>query len=316
MFADSARRFHDLTVSSYRKRLRGVIAPPKTVLTHSPLFLFPLIGVETIFNLLYNLPDVGIALLLGTVGACLLTGVPFLREKLLRIQVPADQSEAVSKALSVVIGFTGVVLAFSLVQAHNNLRNLEAQVGTEGHNLAQLDRLLVRYGDPEVFLTTSYAADAIRVSLREYAKSIVKDEWPELSKGRPSQRTKALFRPISRGILAIDPPPGRQSLIYAEMLKKADEIAADRKARVVAATKLELPWIFWETIAALLVVLLLLAAFSEATFGCAVALAGQGFGLALLVALVFIFDEPFKGQNAVSPQPIVTVISEMETRTE
>ena len=68
--------------------------------------------------------------------------------------------------------------------------------------------------------------------------------------------------------------------------------------------------------AVLLIVLLLLAAFSEATFGCAVALGGLGFGLALLVALVFIFDEPFKGQNAVSPQPIVTVIAEMQTRTE
>jgi Protein of unknown function (DUF4239) len=253
---------------------------------------------------------------LGAIGACLLAGVPFLREKLLRIQVPADQSEAASKGLSVVVGFTGVVLAFSLVQAHNNLRNLEAQVGKEGHSLAQLDRLLVRYGDPELFLSTSYATDAIRVSLREYANSIVSDEWPELSKGRPSQRTKALFRPISRAILAIDPPPGRQSLIYAEMLKKADEIAADRKARVVAATKLELPWIFWETIVALLVTLLILAAFSEATFGRAVALGTQGFGLALLVALVFIFDEPFKGQSAVSPEPIVTVIAEMQTRTE
>jgi Protein of unknown function (DUF4239) len=315
VFADSVRRFHDLTVSTYRKTLRGVIAP-KTVLTHSPLFLFPLIGVETIFNRLYKLPDVGIALVFGTVGACLLAGLPFLREKLLRIQVLGDDSEFASKALNVVIGFTGVVLAFSLVQAHNNLRNLEAQVGTEGHNLAQLDRLLIRYGDPELFLTTSYATDAIRVSLREYADSIVKDEWPELSKGRPSQRTRALFRPISRGILAIDPPPGRQSLIYAEMLKKTDEIAADRKARVVAATKLELPWIFWETIVALLVVLLLLAAFSEATFVRAVALGGQGFGLALLVSLVFIFDEPFKGQSAVSPEPIVTVVAEMQTRTE
>jgi hypothetical protein len=308
VFADSVRRFHDLTVSTYRKTLRGVNAAPKTVLTHSPLFLLPLIGVETIFNRLYSLPDVGIALLFGTVGACLLAALPFLREKLLRIQVlDDDESEFASKALNVVIGFTGVVLAFSLVQAHNNLRNLEAQVGTEAHNLAQLDRLLIRYGDPE---------DAIRVSLREYAGSIVRDEWPELSKGRPSERTRALFRPISRGILAIDPPPGRKSLIYAEMLKKADEIAADRKARVVAATKLELPWIFWETIVALLVVLLLLAAFSEPTFVRAVALGGQGFGLALLVALVFIYDEPFKGQSAVSPEPIVTVVAEMQTRTE
>ena len=162
-----------------------MIAAPKTVLTHSLLFLFPLIGVETTFNWLYSLPDVGIALLLGAIGACLLAGVPFLREKLLRIQVPGDQSEAAHNALSVVIGFTGVVLAFSLVQAHSNLRNLEAQVGTEAHNLAQLDRLLVRYGDP--------GSGAIRTSLRDYANSIVRDEWPELRKGRPSARTAALF---------------------------------------------------------------------------------------------------------------------------
>jgi hypothetical protein len=137
---------------------------------------------------------------------------------------------------------------------------------------------------------------------------------PELSNARSSERTAALFRPISRSVLAIEPPPGRRSLIYAEMLKQVDEIAADRKARVVAATKLESPSIFWETIMALLVILLLLATFSEATFGRAVALAGQGFGLALLVALVFIFDEPFKGQASVSPEPIVKVVAEMQAR--
>jgi hypothetical protein len=272
-----------------------------------PLLLPPLIGVETMFNWLYSLPDVGIALLFGIVGACLLAGVPFLREKVLRVHVSGDHSEAASSALGVVIGFTGVVLAFSLVQAHGNLRNLETQVGIEAHNLAQMDRLLVRYGDP--------GNGAIRVSLRDYASSIVTDEWPELRKGRPSERTTELFGPISRGILAIDPTAGRQSLIYAEMLKKVDEIAADRKTRVVAATKLELPWIFWETIITLLAILLLLAAFSEVKAGHEVALAGQGFGLALLVALVFIYDEPFKGQSSVSPEPIVTVIAEMQDRT-
>ena len=86
------------------------------------------------------------------------------------------------------------------------------------------------------------------------------------------------------------------------MLKKVDEIAADRKARVVAATKVELPPIFWQIIIALLVILSVLATFSEATSGRAVALAGQGFALALLVALVFIFDEPFKGHSSVSPE--------------
>ncbi len=282
-----------------------MIAAPEQVLARCPLFLSPLIGVGAPFDWIYGLPNIGIALLFGVSGACLLAGAPFLREKILRIRVPSTHSEATDKALAVVIGFTGVVLAFSLVQATGNLRNLETQAGTEAHNIDGMDRLLLRYGDP--------ATIAMRGELRDYANSIVRDEWPELRKGRRSEQTSALFRPISSGILKIEPPPGRQSLIYAEMLKKVDEIAADRKTRVVA-THLELPPIFWQTIIGLLVIVLLLATFSEATFGRAVALGCQAFGLALLVALVFIFDEPFKGQTSVSSEPIVRVIAEMQAR--
>jgi hypothetical protein len=73
--------------------------------------------------------------------------------------------------------------------------------------------------------------------------------------------------------------------------------------------------IFWETILLLFLVLLVLAAFSEITFstGSAMALGCQGFVMTLLVALVFIFDRPFKGRN-LSPKPIKTAITEMQNR--
>jgi hypothetical protein len=63
-----------LAVSTYRERLREMIAAPKQVLAQSPLFLWPLIGLETMFHWLYRLPDIGIALLFGIAGACLLAG--------------------------------------------------------------------------------------------------------------------------------------------------------------------------------------------------------------------------------------------------
>jgi hypothetical protein len=63
---------------------------------------------------------------------------------------------AAHDALTVVIGFVGLILAFSLVQEQNNVRNLEAQIGTEANNLDQLDRLLVRFGTP--------GDDALRIS--------------------------------------------------------------------------------------------------------------------------------------------------------
>jgi hypothetical protein len=224
-----------------------------------------------------------------------------------RIQVQSDDAKAAHDALTVVIGFVGLILAFSLVQEQNNVRNLEQQVGTEANNLNQLDRLIVRFGTP--------GDDALRISLREYANSIVKDEWRELREGRASGRTSKLLRELSEDVSAIDPEPGHQSLIYTEILKKVDELASARESRLVAAANIRLAPIFWETIVFLLLILLVLASFSEMTFsrGGAMALGCQGFAVTVLVALVFIFDRPFK-RRTLSRQPIITAIAEMQNR--
>lgn len=256
---------------------------------------------------LYRLPNSCIARLFGVIGAALFVAALFLRVKLLRIEVQSDHAKAAHDALTVVIGFVGLILAFSLVQEQNNVRNLEAQIGAEANNLAQLDRLLVRFGGP--------GDDPLRISLREYANSIAKDEWRELRKGRASGRTTRLFRELSEDISAIDPVPGRQSLIYTEMLKKVDELASARESRLVAAANIRLAPIFWETIVFLLLILLVLASFSETTFspGGAMALGCEGFAVTVLVALVFIFDRPFK-RGTLSRQPIIKAIVEMQNR--
>jgi hypothetical protein len=256
---------------------------------------------------LYQLPNFCIAILFGVIGAALFVGVLLFRVKLLRIQVQPDNAKAAKDALTVVIGFVGLILAFSLVQEQNNVRNLEAQIGAEANNLDQLDRLLVRFGAP--------GDNALRISLREYANSILKDEWRELRKGRASVVTARQFRELSQDVSAINPAPGRQSLIYTEILKKVDELAAARESRLVAAANIRLAPVFWETIVFLLLILLVLAAFSESRFsaGAAMALGCQGFAVAMLVALVFIFDRPFNGRN-LSPKPIKNVIGEMQNR--
>jgi Protein of unknown function (DUF4239) len=154
------------------------------------------------------------------------------------------------------------------------------------------------------------------LSLREYANSIVNDEWPQLSKSRVSGRSTRLLRELTRDFSALDPEPGRQSLIYPEMLKKIDELTLARETRLVAAINIRLAPIFWESIGFLLLILLILAALSESTFSlsAALALGCQGFALTLLVALVFVFDRPFRGRTSVSPQPVIKVIAEMQNR--
>ena len=100
------------------------------------------------------------------------------------------------------------------------------------------------------------------------------------------------------------------------MLKKIDELTLARETRLVAAIDIRLAPIFWETIVFLFLILLILAALSETTFslGGALALGSQGFAVTLLVALVFVFDRPFRGRTSVSSQPITKVIAEMQNR--
>ena len=106
----------------------------------------------------------------------------------------------------------------------------------------------------------------------------------------------------------------RARLIYADLVKITDQLVESREDRLTAAD-LGLPPIFWEVIAFLLVLLVGFAAFVEPQRGRAISLGGLGIGLALLITLVFIFDQPFLGDMSVTPEPIVKVLRVMRART-
>jgi hypothetical protein len=261
-------------------------------------------GSSQMIAFLYSLPDLGVAILFGCTAAALFVAAPLLR---LAVFGPvSDANSEIARATLVTItGFTGAVLAFSLVQAQGNLRSVEKTVSSEATQLNQLDRLLIRYGDPKVA--------AIREPLRIYAESLVKDEWPELTRHSSSQRSAELFGALSQSILAVQPSPGRESVIFADMVKITDQLAESRQDRL-NETDLGLPPIFWEVIGSLMLLLVGFAAFVEPQRGRTMSLGGLGAGLALLVTLVFIFDQPFLGTVSVTPDAIIKAIAEMRAR--
>jgi len=84
----------------------------------------------------------------------------------------------------------------------------------------------------------------------------------------------------------------------------------------VEAAQIALPAIFWEVILQLLALLAGFSLLGEARGGNALALAGQGFGLALLIGLLFVLDFPFYGEVAVSPQPIFQALAAVQAHTD
>jgi hypothetical protein len=258
---------------------------------------------------LYTLPDLAISAIFGTVMFIAVAFLPYLLRPLLRVTTDKDTVDFATRAQTTVIGFLAIVLSFSLVNAQLNLRNVDALVSREAAAINQMDRLLLRYSDPKVA--------EMRSLLAAYAQSIVNVDWPLLTQGNQSElasKSSQTFGPLSRAVYSITPLAGRQTEIYGQILKQIDDLSEMRSQRIEAAN-IRLPDIFWNVIFALFSLLVVLAVLIEPTLGRLVAIGGQAMAVALLLSLVFIFDQPFKGQTRIGPDAIIKVIGIMKNRT-
>jgi hypothetical protein len=254
---------------------------------------------------LYHLPEPLIMALAAVLLAILSVALPRLVRRLPRLMPSDYNTDFVIRIQSPVFTMTSIVLAFTLVQADKNFREVETLVGTEAAQINQLDRLLTRYGDPQTV--------AVRPLLLAYARSIVNEEWPAMLRDHGNAATGLAFAPISRRVLAISPAEGRQSLIFAEMLRSLDAVAESRAARLNTLA-IGLPAIYWEVMLFAVAVLMFVSSTIEQTPFRTAVLAAQMAVLGAFVGFVFLMDQPFKGDTAVTPKALSQVISLIEAR--
>ena len=257
-------------------------------------------------DFLYNFSNLSIMFsfifiigLLLTILHFIARSVPFLRPRpetfdfAMRMQIP-------------VFSMCGLLLAFSLVNVQGNLKRVDALVTAEAAQLNNLDRLLSRFGDPQ--------AQALRVDLQAYVRSIVTDEWLTMRQGAGSEATRHLFTPVARGVVLLVPQPGRQMQVFADMLKKIDDITEAREARLESA-QIALPSEYWHAVGLIILILASLMSLVEITGFRAVAMGLQLSSLAIILALVFITDRPYLGETSIGPDAFQHVLKLMLERT-
>src|SRR5258708_39164784 len=181
---------------------------------------------------LYSLREVVLEAIAALLLAGLVTVTPRLVRRVPLLAVGEENADLVLRIQVTLFTMTSLILAFTLVQAENNFRKVDAIVSAEASQIDRLDRLLARYGDA--------TAVAVRASLRIYTRSIIDDDWPAMLRGDESEKTRQAFRPVSRGLLALSPAPGRQAEIYSAILRTFDAVAESRDIRL-NATSLRLP---------------------------------------------------------------------------
>ena len=254
---------------------------------------------------LYSLPDAVILVIGASAMAAAILIMPFLVHRLPRLRPGNENTDFVLRMQATLFTMISLVLAFSLIETESNFRKVDALISTEASQINRLDRLLTRYDDP--------AAASIRVHLVAYATSIVQDEWPAMLRGIVSDKTRQAFVPISRGVLAMEPKAGRQTTIYGEILRSFDAIAESRDARL-NIVQVSLPPIYWQVVLFAVLMLLFISSTMERSVFRSYVLAAQMAVLGAFIGFVFIMDQPFKGESAVDPQPLVQTIALMKAR--
>lgn len=253
---------------------------------------------------LYSLPEFLIVALGAALLATAIVHLPHLVRRIPGLTHSDVNTEFVIRMQAPLFTMTALVLTFTLVEAERNFRQVDSDLTAEASQLNQLDRLLARYDTPP--------ATALRPLVRAYAQSIVKDEWPRMLRGQAGGATVA-YSQLSRGIMAMDPAPGRQSLIFAELLKSLDA-AAESRDRRLANVRVRLPGIYWAVILFATLMLLFVSSTIGPTRLRTAVLGAQLAVLGAFIAFVFIMDAPFLGETAVGPTALTQAIQAMENR--
>ncbi len=254
---------------------------------------------------LYSLPEVLIVALAAGLLAAAIAYLPRLVRRIPGLAHSDINTEFVIRMQAPLFTMTALVLTFTLVEAERNFRQVDSDLTAEASQLNQIDRLLTRYDTPP--------AAILRPLVLGYAQSIVKDEWPRMLSGEPSRPTSLAYGQLSRGIMAMDPAPGRQSLMFAELLKSLDAVAESRDRRL-ANVRVRLPSIYWMVILFGTLMLLFVSSTIGPTRLRTAVLGAQLAVLGAFIGFVFIMDAPFLGETAVRPAALTQAIEAMQNR--
>ncbi len=223
-------------------------------------------------------------------------------QKLLRLNVNAEEREVAINLMQVVAAYVGIMIAFAAVEVWQDFTKTDQAVSEEAATASQL------YQDLTIFGPETRPA---RVALRNYAISIVRDEWPMLSQGKGSETTERALQKFFNEVGKLDPADNRASAIYGEMLGKLSALVDYRQDRIVAS-KAGIPPVLW--MIALVGGLLTIAyasAFTPTRYNVFMTA-----GIALTLGLVFLFiltvDYPFKGEFSVSNRQVAQLPGEFD----
>ncbi len=235
-------------------------------------------------------------------GAVLLA--PVLYTRLSGRAASRERHDAALEVWKLMGTLTAVFLTFLLVQSMNYFRDAEVAVSREAGNVLQLDHALEAFPPAK--------GSAARARLRDYTRSVITQEWPAMLRGADSPATAAAMQALQQAVAALLETDPDQSARH-DLRKNMNDVEDDRAAREGTAGG-SLPTALWMVASGLFALILMTVSQLQAGQHITRMVALHATGLALLAALLFVMDGPYKGYVSVSPRALQKVLVTISAR--
>lgn len=229
---------------------------------------------------------------------------------LVHLAIPHPIRRAHNEVAGFTIAVVGVIyavlLAFIAVAVWEDFRKADALVQTEANLVGNLYRDTVGLPDP--------LATELRHTLFVYAETVVQDEWPALAEGRLEDA--AGWQLLDKFHLALAQFHSANSgypVIESEIIQSLNALYDARRGRFHAAEEQLPPILWWNLIAGAGLTILFSYLFGVPNFAMHMAMVAMlAASIALVLSLIILLDNPFRGQNHVSAAPFERLVKTVE----
>jgi hypothetical protein len=260
------------------------------------------------FNQLYDklffLPD-GVILLIGAASFGAIGGLIAFLSYRFWFQRSSSHSQHEEKladtAHNSLLGIIAFIVALSTTSVFSNLAKTEEAVRREGLEISRLGRELDALGQ---------SGDQAKRALSAYARTVANDEWPRLAR-KPNSLSPVVQQNVDdlwKGIRAAQRDlGGSNSNARDDLSKYLMAIEQLREDRLAAATN-SIPDVFWLCIFLFFAVECFLSGRNSfKRYGIQINMIHMA-TLGLLIALIMIVDNPFRGETSVSSDIILNAL--------
>jgi Protein of unknown function (DUF4239) len=256
----------------------------------------------------YDLPNwLFCTLTVATFVAVGLAGLFLSRGWVRRLhKIDHSHNDVVGFYLAAVTVFYGITLGLLAIGTWTTYSDVQSRIDHEATALGGLYRDVSAYPDP--------ARTIMQDDLRRYARAVIDVGWPMQQHGIIPNNATVILSDFQSHFMLFEPANEREKILAAEAYRAFNELTESRRARLNSVTA-EMPGPLWTLVmVGALICIGLTWFFHMASLRMHVWMTILFSGLlGLMIYLVAVLDNPYRGKVSVSPEPMERVYEQVMT---